>query len=320
MVQRKHGDMARLRTFVACTAWPALLTMAVAATAFGFAHGAPILAFNLTYLGLVAALLALEYWMPHEESWRSHDGQLMLDLGHTLVSNGIVQVLVVFSGVIGLSALIVESGHHGLGIWPHTWPLAAQVVLGLAVSEFAAYWAHRTAHEWRPLWYFHAVHHGVGKLWCVNSGRFHFVDALKSVVPGVAILVLAGAPAEIMAWLSALTGYIGLMTHTNATMRFGPLSYVFNTPELHRWHHSMDLREGNTNYGENLVIWDLAFGTWFNEARRPPSTIGIAETMPTRLTAQLVWPFLRLRARMAKRRKAVKPATWPSSNLFDPQS
>ena len=301
--------MTRLRTLVAWTAWPALLVAAIVATAYGFAHGAPILAFNLTYLGLVAALLGLECCMPHEASCPPHDGQLLLDLGHTLVSNGTVQVLVVFSSAIGLSALIVESGHHGLGLWPHGWPLAAQVVLGLAVSEFAAYWAHRTAHEWRPLWYFHAVHHGVGKLWCVNSGRFHFVDAIKSVVPGVAILVMAGAPAEVMAWLSALTGYIGLMTHTNATMRFGPLSYVFNTPELHRWHHSMDLREGNKNYGENLVIWDLVFGTWFNEARRPPSTIGIAEAMPTRLGSQLVWPFRRLRARMRRRLQSTAPAS-----------
>ena len=195
--------MTRLRTFVACIAWPALLLAAIATTAYGFARGMPILAFNLTYLGLVAALLGLEHWMPHEESWVPRDGQLVLDLGHTLVSNGTVQVLVVFSSVIGLSALIAECGHHGLGIWPHGWPLAAQVALGLCVSEFAAYWAHRTAHEWRPLWYFHAVHHGVGRLWCVNSGRFHFVDALKSVVPGVAILVAAGSPAEIMAWLSA---------------------------------------------------------------------------------------------------------------------
>ena len=294
--------MTRLRSFVACTAWPALLAAAVAATAFGFAHGAPVLAFDLTYLALVGALLALEHWMPHEESWCPRDGQLVLDLGHTLVSNGTVQVLVVFSGVIGLSALIVASGHHGLGLWPRDWPLAAQVVVGLCVAEFAAYWAHRIAHEWRPLWYFHAVHHGVGKLWCVNSGRFHFVDALKSVVPGVAILVVAGAPAEVMAWLSALTGYIGLMTHTNATMRFGPLSYVFNTPELHRWHHSMDLREGNRNYGENLVIWDLVFGTWCNEARRPPAEIGIREAMPPGLGAQLVWPFRRLLTRRRLKR------------------
>ena len=283
------------RALVAYTAWPALLAGSVAATAFGFAHGAPVLAFNLTYLALVGALLALERWMPHEASWAPADGQLWLDLGHTLVSNGTVQVLVVFSSTIGLSALIAGVGHHG--IWPHGWPLAIQVALGLAVAEFAAYWAHRLAHEWPPLWDFHAIHHGVTKLWCVNSGRFHFVDALKSVLPGIGILLLAGAPADVLAWLSALTGYIGLMTHTNAAMRFGPLSYLFNTPELHRWHHSMKLAEGNRNYGENLVVWDLLFGTYFNAARRPPARIGVREALPTRLGGQLAYPFRRLARR-----------------------
>ena len=232
------------RSLVACVAWPALLAGCVATTAIGFSTGWPVLGFNLTYLALAASLLLLERWMPHEAAWQPHDGQFRLDLGHTMVSNGTIQALLVLSGVIGLSALLARLGHSGLGLWPHQWPLAPQVALGLAVSEFAAYWAHRTAHEWEPLWYFHAIHHSVEKLWCVNSGRFHFVDALKSVVPGVLILVLAGAPAEVMAWLSALTGYIGIMTHTNVAMRFGPLNYVFNTPALHRWHHSMDLREG----------------------------------------------------------------------------
>ena len=289
-----------LRTFAAVVAWPGLLAGCIAATAVGFAAGWPVLAFNLTYLGLAASLLLLEWWMPHEPEWRPHDGQLVIDLGHTLVSNGTVQALVVVSGIIGLSALLAGGG---FGWWPHTWPLAAQVALGLAVSEFAAYWAHRIAHEWRPLWHFHAIHHSVEKLWCVNSGRFHFVDALKSVVPGVAILALAGAPGEVMAWLSALTGYIGILTHCNVAMRFGPLSYLFNTPELHRWHHSMDLREGNRNYGENLAIWDLAFGTYFNEARRPPAVIGIREAMPPRLSDQLVWPF-RQAARTYRGRRA----------------
>jgi sterol desaturase/sphingolipid hydroxylase (fatty acid hydroxylase superfamily) len=303
------------RSLVACVAWPALLAGCVATTAIGFSTGWPVLGFNLTYLALAASLLLLERWMPHEAAWQPHDGQFRLDLGHTMVSNGTIQALLVLSGVIGLSALLARLGHSGLGLWPHQWPLAPQVALGLAVSEFAAYWAHRTAHEWEPLWYFHAIHHSVEKLWCVNSGRFHFVDALKSVVPGVLILVLAGAPAEVMAWLSALTGYIGIMTHTNVAMRFGPLNYVFNTPALHRWHHSMDLREGNKNYGENLVIWDLAFGTYFNAARRPPVTIGTVDPLPAGLVGQLLWPFRRSARALARGRlRDQQPTLGPAAS------
>ncbi len=278
-----------IRSAVSWIAWPTLLAACAGTTAVGFAAGQPVIAFNLTYLALAAALLILERWTPHEREWSRSDGQLHLDLAHTLFTNGTIQVLVAFGGVIGLSGLVASQAE--IGVWPRHWPLAFQIALGLALSEFAGYWAHRLAHEWRSLWHFHAIHHSVEKLWCVNSGRFHFVDALKSVVPGAAILVIAGAPAEVLAWLSALTGYVGILTHCNVAMRFGALSYVFNTPELHRWHHSRDLREGNKNYGENIVLWDLVFGTYFNEARRPPADIGVSETIPSRFGAQLAWPF-----------------------------
>ena len=54
----------------------------------------------------------------------------------------------------------------------------------------------------------------------------------------------------------------------------------------------MDLREGNKNYGENLVLWDLIFGTFFNDAaRHPPAEIGIREAMPANFLGQLAVPF-----------------------------
>ena len=269
-----------MRTIVLYVSWPGLMLLCIASTEIGFRLGAPVVAFNLTYLALAVALFGLERWIPHERAWSRSDGQLGADLAHTLLSNGTIQVLIVFSGAIGLSRILTGAGHSGLSIWPTHWPLACQIALGLLASEFGAYWAHRIAHQWTPLWYFHAVHHSVEKLWFANSGRFHVVDALKSILPGLAILLACGAPTGVMAWLSAITGYIGILTHCNVEMRFGLLSLVFNTPELHRWHHSMDLREGNKNYGENIVVWDLLFGTYFNEARRPPAIIGIAEAMP----------------------------------------
>ena len=43
-----------------------------------------------------------------------------------------------------------------------------------------------------------------------------------------------------MAWVSAITAYIGILTHCNVAMDCGLLSQVFNTPTLHRWHHARD--------------------------------------------------------------------------------
>lgn len=49
---------------------------------------------------------------------------------------------------------------------------------------------------------------------------------------------------------------------------------------------------GNTNYGENVMLWDHVFRTFFHEDRRPPVRIGIHEHMPYRFSEQLIWPFL----------------------------
>jgi len=273
-------------------AWPGLLAICMSITAVGFQAGMPALYFNIAYVFLAVCLYALERTMPHERDWNENDGQTFANIAHTLLSKGLVQSLIVFSAVIGLNAYITTLAEPGYGLWPRSWPLWAQVILGLVVAEFGFYWGHRIAHEWKPLWRFHAVHHSVIRLWIINTGRFHFVDALKSIVLGSAILLSLGAPMEVLTWLSAITAFIGMLTHCNVDMRFGPMSWVFNTPELHRWHHSRDLREGNKNYSENIMLWDHVFGTFFNtQAYRPPKDIGINEEMPAGFLQQLAWPF-----------------------------
>lgn len=281
----------KLRFAVSCLAWPVLLVSCLAGTAYGFSVGHQVIAFNVIYFSLAACLFMLERKMPHEQEWMPSDGQTLANIAHTLMSKGTVQTLIVFSSAIGLASYITPMSEPGHGIWPRDWPLWAQIILGIYVSEFALYWSHRIAHEIPFFWKFHAIHHSVTKLWIINTGRFHFIDSLKSVVMGMTVLLLVGAPMEVLTWLSAITAYVGILTHCNVEMRFGPLSYVFNTPGLHRWHHSRDLREGNMNYGENVVLWDMLFGTWFNENRRPPANIGISEQMPSRFIEQLAWPF-----------------------------
>ncbi|MAF68386.1 MAG: sterol desaturase [Micavibrio sp.] len=289
--ERFQGQKTPLRLFLSWTAWPGLLILCLSITAYGFSVGHPLIFFNVAYLILAVTLLFLERWMPHEPLWLPPDGQIWADIGHTLTSKGTVQAILIFGGVIGLSELIKPVSVPMDALWPREWPMAAQVVLGLVVAEFGLYWAHRVAHEWPPLWPYHAVHHSVKKLWIVNTGRFHFIDSLISIVLGSGVLFATGAPLEVIQWLSAITAFIGMLTHCNVEMRFGVLSWVFNTPELHRWHHSKDLSEGDKNYGENVMLWDWIFFSHYNQKRRPPLDIGIKEEMPPRFLQQLKYPF-----------------------------
>lgn len=291
--------MKSVREIVPCLIWPTLMGLCVGLTIYGFSLGKPVITFNLIYLSLALTLLVLERLMPHERAWLRADGQTFANIAHTLLSKGVVQGLIIFGGVIGITSMITELDQPGYSFWPRGWPLFLQVFLGLVAAEFGLYWAHRLAHTWYPLWRFHAIHHSVTRLWVINTGRFHFVDSVFSIVLGISILLVLGAPLEVITWLSALTAYIGLLTHCNIEMRFGPISWVFNTPGLHRWHHSRNLEEGNRNFCENLMIWDQVFGTYINPSRRPPVDIGVEEDIPASFVKQLAWPFKTFREEKA---------------------
>ncbi|MDR6904106.1 sterol desaturase/sphingolipid hydroxylase (fatty acid hydroxylase superfamily) [Rhizobium miluonense] len=140
-------------------------------------------------------------------------------------------------------------------------------------------------------WRFHALHHSVIRLWVVNTGRFHIADSLFKVALSQLPIYLLGAPLQVFWWLGAITAFMGILTHCNVDMRTGIFDYIFSTPRLHRWHHSKDMREGNTNYGENVVFFDLLFGTYFNPDRPSSTDIGIRGEVAKNFLGQLAQPF-----------------------------
>jgi sterol desaturase/sphingolipid hydroxylase (fatty acid hydroxylase superfamily) len=279
--------MRRLLSYVL---WPAFFAASTAATYWGVANGMTVIVFNATYLTLALAIAVLERVMPHEEAWLANDGQIFPDIAHTVLNKAVAQALVLSITFLGIAELASPGGG---AWWPSSLPLVLQVALGLVLLEFGLYWKHRLAHEWPLLWRFHAVHHSVTRLWFLNTGRFHLVDTLSGLAFGIPVLLVLGAPQDVMIMVSAITAFVGILTHSNVEMRCGWLNFVFNTPELHRWHHSKVLAEGNRNYGENLMLFDLAFGTYFNAARRPPADIGIRHPMPATFLGQLAVPFTR---------------------------
>jgi ornithine lipid hydroxylase len=186
------------------------------------------------------------------------------------------------------------SGLLGASLWPSGWPLMAQLGLALLIAELTQYWLHRLQHEVDPLWRFHAVHHAAPRLYWLNAARFHPVDIWLLYVVGYAPLVALGCPAEVIGLFALFDAVFGMLQHANIDVRLGPLNWIFSAAEPHRWHHSRTLAEANSNYGSNLIVWDLVFGTYLLPPdRQPPTDIGIADLprFPSRYLAQLAAPF-----------------------------
>jgi sterol desaturase/sphingolipid hydroxylase (fatty acid hydroxylase superfamily) len=245
-------------------------------------------------VGALAIILA-ERLLPFRPAWNRSHGDVRTDAWHALVSGvGTTQLARGFVAVTAGAVAAWLSSALGGNLWPVGWPLAVQLALALLVAELPQYWLHRWEHEHDALWRFHAVHHSAPRLYWLNAARFHPVDLGILYIVGYVPLVVLGCPPEVILLFGLFDAVFGMFQHSNVDVRLGPLNWVFSMAEPHRWHHSRALVEANSNYGSNLIVWDVAFGTFFlPRDREPPATIGIAElpAFPTGYLAQLAAPF-----------------------------
>lgn len=62
--------------------------------------------------------------------------------------------------------------------------------------------------------------------------------------------------------------------------------------ELHRWHHSNRIEESNNNYGNNFIVWDLVFRSWFLPKDRRVGDLGLLNPdYPLDFVSQLTTPL-----------------------------
>jgi sterol desaturase/sphingolipid hydroxylase (fatty acid hydroxylase superfamily) len=242
------------------------------------------------------AIVAGERLLPFRPAWNRSHGDVVTDVAHAVVSGiGTTQIVRVLVQAVGLVVAARVSRALGSTLWPDGWPLPAQLALALVVAELPQYWLHRWQHEHGALWRFHAVHHSAPRLYWLNAARFHPVDIGLLYLVGYLPLIALGAPELVIMLFTLFDAVFGMFQHSNIAMRLGPLNYVFSAGEPHRWHHSRTLVEANTNYGSNLLVWDVVFGSLFLPAdREPPESIGISDMpdFPQTYGAQLAAPFV----------------------------
>jgi sterol desaturase/sphingolipid hydroxylase (fatty acid hydroxylase superfamily) len=293
---RFAGEAGRLRAAVGAAVVPLALVGSLLAAAQWIAGGVEPAAvvFPLT-LANIALVALLERALPYRGDWLHSDGELLTDALYWPAS---FVVLGLSGPAVATLAVVVGgwlSASAGVGLWPHAWPLAAQVVLACVVAEFFDYWAHRAMHHFDLLWRLHATHHSARRVYWVNGLRIHPVEMLfRFGLVGVLPLAVLGAGAPVLALAAVATGSAGMFQHANIDMRLGPLSWIFAIGDLHRWHHSRDREQAYSNFGNNFIFWDAVFGTrHLPEHCRAPFAVGIdgLDAFPRRFFAQWIAPL-----------------------------
>ncbi len=247
-------------------------------------------------LGIAFLLVGiLERLLPYRERWNQPQGDIGTDAFYIAFNYGLREGSGILFKVGLVAALaIVPQGYALQSAWPQHWHPLLQVALAILVLDFFEYWFHRASHKVPLLWRFHAIHHSPKRLYFFNAARFHFVDWLVLNAIEVGVLFLVGVDPAVIALTAVFVQIHGLFQHANIESRLGPLNYLMSTAELHRWHHSKIVRESDTNFGNNVILWDLLFGTFFLPGGREVGVLGLLNPdYPKSFLGQAVAPFRR---------------------------
>jgi sterol desaturase/sphingolipid hydroxylase (fatty acid hydroxylase superfamily) len=266
------------------------LACAIIMLGYGVDPGVVALAVATPFAFLI---FAMEWIMPYRRDWLASHNDVGTDIWHLIIVQILIPRLIT---PLWAAIFVVTTGalsaRFGSELWPHQWPLLAQLFLMLVIAEFGRYWVHRAAHEIPWLWRLHAVHHSPKRLYWLNAARFHPIEKVIFLIPETIPFILLGTSPETLALYAVFNSLHGLFQHSNINLKLGVLNRIFSMTELHRWHHSKEIAESNKNYGNNLILWDIVFGTYFLPKGRRVTTIGLLlDDYPEGYLSQLTVPF-----------------------------
>jgi sterol desaturase/sphingolipid hydroxylase (fatty acid hydroxylase superfamily) len=271
-------------------AYPLLVLLGLSLAWLCDAFSIPAWLISTVVVGVIAAVLATaERLIPDRHDCVALDQPIQLELAHVFTG-----WLLGYGAAVWLCDLVGCGVRDYLGIrfWPVSLPLAGQVAIACFIAEGTSYWQHRLFHDVPGLWRFHKIHHLGSHLNFVKSGRFHFVDIGVAAFFEYLPIILMGCPPVVLAWLSAITGAMGIVQHADVRMvtpRW--LSTVLVTPAIHRLHHSEVPSESNGNYGTITTFFDLVFGTYRAPSGEWPASLGVAGERLAPTLRQQLWPI-----------------------------
>jgi sterol desaturase/sphingolipid hydroxylase (fatty acid hydroxylase superfamily) len=150
--------------------------------------------------------------------------------------------------------------------WSHVglisgWAVWQQVLFFLVTHDLYIYLFHRLQHRSKLLWRLHEAHHSVPQVDWLSGIRSHSLEILINQTIEFAPIVLLGAAPEVAVIKGTVSAIWGMFIHSNLNVRMGPLQYVINGPEMHRWHHADQAEAYGSNFATKFAFWDWLFGT-----------------------------------------------------------
>lgn len=253
-----------------------------------FAHMSNVERLSLATIGASAVLLALlERIVPYSEGQGLFREGFFDDFALYTIAQNYALGIVIFSIII--ARLDAVSGFSRLQLLAH-WPLWLQVTVFVVTHDFYIYWMHRWQHRNRYLWRLHEAHHSPSSVDWLSGSRSHCLEILINQTVEFAPIVLLGASPEVISLKGAISAVWGMYIHSNLNVHTGPLQWIVNGPEMHRWHHTMG-KGMRSNFSTKLAIWDWMFGTAYFPINQRAKGFGVRTMFPKHYVSQTLYAF-----------------------------
>jgi ornithine lipid hydroxylase len=252
----------------------------------------------IVLLSLLASTITFNFTLEHLIPFfkNGYKKPYLRDFGLVLLNIAMTAQIGDFLMLLALATLSNYFAGHGLLPTEHMGPFAVQVLLAFVLVELVRYWTHYAQHKVAFLWKLHAVHHSVPEVYSLTNYYTHPVDYLLRNILSFPVLALMGFSYEVISVVAVLST-VGMFAHSGADYNCSIFNYIFSTNQMHRWHHSAEHTETDTNFGASLMIWDQVFGTYHNPPdREAPVQFGLQEDhpyTPSGFFEILTYPFLK---------------------------
>jgi sterol desaturase/sphingolipid hydroxylase (fatty acid hydroxylase superfamily) len=184
------------------------------------------------------------------------------------------------AAAIGIAAVARQNGWGLLYYWQV--PMVPAMIIGVLFLDLVVYLQHLLFHVAPTLWRLHMVHHADLDIDVTTGLRFHPIEIIISMFIKMAAVAAMGPPVLAVLIFEIILNGTAMFNHGNVKLPIAAdafLRLLVVTPDMHRVHHSVAIRETNSNFGFNFPWWDRLFGTYRAQpvAGHEAMTIGLSQ-------------------------------------------
>ncbi len=249
------------------------------------------------FFGVLIIMAIWELMWPRRVLTMSKLSRWLSNLGIVLLDNVLIRILFPVL-VIGLAAMGQENKWGLLN--NIQLPYWMSVGLGVLALDLVVYLQHLMFHAVPVIWRLHMMHHADLDIDVTTGLRFHPLEIIISMLIKLSTVAALGPSVLTVLIFEVTLNATAMFNHSNVKMPFHVdrlLRLLVVTPDMHRVHHSVTIRETNSNFGFNFPWWDRMFGTYRAQpvAGHEGMTIGLSQFRdPKRnnLFRMLILPFV----------------------------